>query len=321
MNIKRYISSSVGKKQIVAVSGLGLVLFLIAHLSGNLLIFKGPEAFNAYAEMLHSLGGLLWVARIGLITLFGAHIWFTIQLILENKAARGGQGYHITKDVGNRSFATKTMRYTGPLVAFFLVIHLIDFTLPISCGRSAIAMGLDLGLYGIVMNSFQNPLRVALYIGAMLSIGFHLSHGIQSTAQTMGVISARKSKVLKQISVGLGTIIAIGFSTIPLYLYSFQYMATPQREFYKKYSHLAVTCESMPKECCTTTQPSDEEFKEVPTVYELPPEQPTPVSPNPVEVTPPVIKKYPKKQVAPQAIPASAEPTEQPAKDGQQGVQ
>jgi succinate dehydrogenase / fumarate reductase cytochrome b subunit len=321
MNIKRYVSSSVGKKQIVAVSGLALVLFLIAHLSGNLLIFKGPEAFNTYAEMLHSLGGLLWVARIGLITLFGAHIWFTVLLILENKAARGGQGYQITKNVGNRSFATKTMRYTGPLVAFFLALHLIDFTLPISCGRSPVAMGLDLGLYGIVMNSFQNPLRVALYIAAMLSIGFHLSHGIQSTAQTMGMISSRKSKLIKKISVGLGTIIAIGFSAIPLYLYTFQYMATPQREFYKKYSHLAVTCESMPKECCTMTQPKNEEFKEVPAIYELPPEQSTSVSANPVEAAQPVVKKYQKRKVIPQTTPASAEPTEQPAKDGQQGVQ
>ena len=85
----RYLKSSIGRKQIIAVSGLAMVGFLIAHLSGNFLIFKGPEALNDYSDFLHSLGGLLWVARIGLIVAFVAHFGLIIQLVIENRKARG----------------------------------------------------------------------------------------------------------------------------------------------------------------------------------------------------------------------------------------
>jgi succinate dehydrogenase / fumarate reductase cytochrome b subunit len=299
MNIKSYISSSVGKKQIVAISGLGLVLFLIGHLSGNLLIFKGPNAFNTYAATLKSLGLLLWGIRLGLIALFVSHIWFTILLILENKSARG-QEYLVTKDLPGRSFATKAMKYTGPLVAFFLLIHLFDYTWPSPFCRSTISMGLELGLYGIVMNSFQNVLRVILYVAAMISIGFHLSHGIQSTAQTLGVVATRKSLIIKRISIGLGTIIAVGFSTIPIYLYAFQYMPGPQREFYQKHSHLAVDQDTLNQEI--PVQPISEE--NTPENLELPPEEPVvpTVSVPVVPTAQPRYKKPVRIQPKPEAV-------------------
>jgi succinate dehydrogenase / fumarate reductase cytochrome b subunit len=234
MKIKQYLSSSIGRKQIVALTGLGLIFFVIAHLAGNLLIFKGPDAFNQYASTLKSLGALLQVARVGLIAMFVAHIWFTVLLIIENKSARG-QAYEVKKDIEGRSFATKTMKYTGPLVAFFLLIHLLDFTLPTFFVRNPIYLGIDLGLYGIVANSFQNPLRVLLYVLAMISIGCHLSHGIQSTAQTFGAVGTKKNTTLKKGAITLGTIIAIGFSSIPLYLYLVQYMPNCQRSLMQSY--------------------------------------------------------------------------------------
>lgn len=215
--MKAYLTSSVGRKQIIAVTGLGLVLFIIAHLSGNLLIFAGPEAFNAYAKKLHSLGPLLYVARAGLIAMFGAHILFTIMLIRENRKARGQQ-YAVQKDAPGRSFATKTIRYSGPLLALFLLMHLSDFTWNVPWIGSGAEFSASLGLFAKVANSFLNPIRSAIYILAMVAIGLHLSHGIQSVFQTMGLTNVEKMKKIKQVSLTLGLVIAVGFASIPVYL-------------------------------------------------------------------------------------------------------
>lgn len=215
--MKAYLTSSVGRKQIIAVTGLALVLFLIAHLSGNLLIFGGPEAFNAYAKKLHSLGPLLYVARAGLIVMFVTHIAFTILLIKENKTARG-HSYAVKKDISGRSFATKTMRYSGPLLALFLLLHLSDFTWNVPWFGSGAQFSAELGLYAKVANSFLNPIRTIIYILAMFAIGLHLSHGIQSVFQTMGLTCTEKMKTVKKISLSLGLIIAVGFASLPVYL-------------------------------------------------------------------------------------------------------
>ena len=107
--LKAYINSSIGKKQIVAVSGVAMVLFLIAHLSGNLLMFKGPEALNDYSKFLHDLGALLWVARIGLLGAFLLHFIFIIRLVLENRSARKNR-YDVAIHDDTRAISTKTMR-------------------------------------------------------------------------------------------------------------------------------------------------------------------------------------------------------------------
>ncbi|MSR88161.1 MAG: succinate dehydrogenase cytochrome b subunit [Candidatus Margulisbacteria bacterium] len=213
---KTYLNSSIGKKQVVAVSGVALVIFIILHLIGNLLIFKGPELFNTYAHALHSMGRLLQVMEIGLFLTFSVHIIFTIALIIENKNARG-RAYAVTKNK-NRSFATQTMRYTGPLVLFFLILHLLDFTWSAPWPKTSIVNGQDLATYGMVFNALLNPMRAVVYIAAVCSLGFHLSHGVQSVFQSFGVVSASRPGPIRTISKGLGYIIAIGFSSIPLYI-------------------------------------------------------------------------------------------------------
>ena len=132
--ISRILKSSIGRKQLVAVSGLALVGFLLAHLSGNFLIFKGPEALNDYSDFLHSLGGLLWVARIGLLGAFFLHFGLVIQLIIENRRARGGQ-YATAIGASTRNFATKTMRYSGMLIFIYIfsVLLAVLFLLCSSC--------------------------------------------------------------------------------------------------------------------------------------------------------------------------------------------
>ncbi len=215
-SVTSYFKSSIGRKQIVAITGLGLVLFLIAHLTGNLLLFKGPEAFNGYAEGLKKLGALLWVARLGLITLFVVHIILTITLVIENKRAKSG-GYIGGAPKGPRPLSTRLMPFTGLLLFVFIIVHLMDFTFAEHHGTMSMINGADLGLYGLVVNSYtKNLFRVALYVLSMVAVGFHLTHGIQSVMQTFGFNHPVYTPIFKKTSVALGVIIAVGFSSIPL---------------------------------------------------------------------------------------------------------
>lgn len=213
-----YFSSSLGRKQVVAATGLLLILFLIMHLSGNLLLYKGPDAFNAYAEFLDHLGMLKVLARIGLVALFVLHVVFTALLVIDNRKARG-QGYAVNKAVGKRSFATRLMPYTGTLVLAYLIFHLFDYTLADHHSVKSIVDGVNLGLYGLVYNSFKNPIRVAFYVLGMLGIGFHLIHAVQSVVQTFGFNHPTLTPLIRKVSTVVGVAIAVGFASIPFYLY------------------------------------------------------------------------------------------------------
>ncbi|MBK7496202.1 MAG: succinate dehydrogenase cytochrome b subunit [Candidatus Omnitrophica bacterium] len=217
--------SSILRKQIVAVTGLILTGFLAGHLAGNFLIFLGPEAFNGYSEKLHAIPELLWLVRLGLIAAFLIHVITTILLTLENRQARG-ERYAVngSKSEESLKFAKKTMIYTGLLVLFFLVLHLSDFTLSDKEGpASMIAAGegnppRNLGLYGLVWNSFLEPWRAGVYIAVMLVLGLHLSHGIQSLCQTLGFYRNDLVPRIRKLSLVLGLLAAIGFSSVPLFI-------------------------------------------------------------------------------------------------------
>ncbi len=214
---KDYMCSSIGKKQIVAVSGLALILFLIFHLSGNLLLYKGPAAFNAYAEFLESLGAFKYAARVGLIALFVIHMGFTVLVVKENIKARGKR-YDVSKPVGKRSLATRLMPLTGTIIFAYLAVHIADYTLADHHGPASMMAGDNLGLYGLVLNSFQEPWRVAFYVIAMGAIGMHLVHAIQSVCQTFGFNHPVYSKYVKRAGFVLGVLIAVGFASIPLFI-------------------------------------------------------------------------------------------------------
>ncbi|MCA9450783.1 MAG: succinate dehydrogenase cytochrome b subunit, partial [Candidatus Omnitrophica bacterium] len=177
------LQSSIIRKQIVAVTGLMLVGFLIAHLTGNFLLFAGPEAFNGYSKKLHDLGAILWVLRIGLLAAFLAHIYLAIQLTAENHSARKHR-YAVSNQKGDGGFAKRSMIYTGLLVFLFVALHLYDFTFRSKTGDPTVISGVNegesLGLFGLVWNSFLEPWHAGLYILAMIVLGLHLSHGIQS---------------------------------------------------------------------------------------------------------------------------------------------
>jgi len=223
---KSFLSSSIFRKQAIALTGFVMIGFVIVHLSGNLLIYAGPATFNGYSEMLHELGALLWVARFGLIASFLVHVWLTLLLVKENRAARP-QAYEVDDPKGDRKFAAAVMKYTGVLIALFLILHLFDFTFGNKTGpQSVIAAagtGESLGLFGLVWNSFKltDPIgwiRVPLYLLAVSSVGLHLSHAIQSVFQTFGFHHARYTPIIRNVSVAIGGIVALAFALIPIYV-------------------------------------------------------------------------------------------------------
>lgn len=213
--LKKYFCTSIGRKQTVAITGLMLIVFVIGHLLGNLFIFVGPDAFNAYADKIKSLYPAFYVAEFGLLAVFLTHIVMTARLVTENiKARKSRYGVSPSVPVLNR-----LMPITGVILILFLGIHLIDYRLAEHHGLNAIFNGQDLGLYGVVINSFlNNGLRTLLYVIAMLAIGAHLSHAIQSVFQTFGYNNSEATPTIKKISLALGTIIGLGFASIPLFV-------------------------------------------------------------------------------------------------------
>ena len=207
--------STIQKKQIVGITGLGMVFFVLAHLSGNFLIYKGAQAFNDYAKFLHDLGALLWVARLGLIAIFVLHIGFTIHLVILNKRARGKRYYKYQNHRDESSLATRLMPLSGTIILVYIIMHLLDFSLAEKVG---IIEGVDYGLYGLVVNVLKDPLHSLVYIFSMAAVGLHMFHAFQSVFQTFGLMSAKTQHKLSVASKVLGVGIFFGFSSIPIYI-------------------------------------------------------------------------------------------------------
>ncbi|MFC1526466.1 succinate dehydrogenase cytochrome b subunit [Candidatus Latescibacterota bacterium] len=198
-------SSSVGKKLGMAVTGIFLYGFLLAHLTGNLLLLGdgGGATFNAYAEFLTS-HPLLIPAELGLIALFVLHLYLAITVSLENRRARP-TGYQVTRTSGSRSWASRTMIWSGLAIVVFLVVHITGF----KYGDRG-----DGTLYDLVADSFRSPLYAGGYLIAMLVLGFHLWHAFHSAFQTLG-LSARPK--LRKLSIALCALLAGGFALIPVW--------------------------------------------------------------------------------------------------------
>jgi len=214
----QFLKSSIAKKQIVALTGLLLILYLITHLAGNLLIFWGPSTFNMYAETLAGLRPWLYVIEVILLLIFATHVYVTVLLVLENIRSAGITRYKVDNSKSERSWATRLRVYSGLFIFAFVIWHLIDFTFADRTGARGVIAGKSMGLYGVVYNAFLDPVHSALYIVAMFAIGFHLAHGVQSLIQTMGFNHPKYAPMIKASSSWLGGIIAFGFSSIPVYV-------------------------------------------------------------------------------------------------------
>lgn len=206
-----YQPSSLGKKVVMALSGLVLVGFVLGHMTGNLLVFKGSAAINEYAKWLHDHAGLLYTARAVLLISVFAHIWAGVLLTLENRAARAGGP--VVEATRRATFASRTMPYSGVVVLGFIIFHLLHFTL-----RAVALGGVDFGddVYRMLIASFSSPLVSISYIVTMLLLCLHLSHGVSSVFQTLGLRNERWRSRLDGVALAYGWIIALGFISIPL---------------------------------------------------------------------------------------------------------
>jgi succinate dehydrogenase / fumarate reductase, cytochrome b subunit len=214
--LSSYLSSSIGRKQIVAFTGLLLIVYVIIHLAGNLFIYAGPNVFNGYAKKLAGLRPALNLLEAGLLLIFVVHLYVTALLVLENINARSR--YVIEKTKGNRSLASRLMPYTGTVILVFVIWHILDFTLTDHHGPRSVINGQSLGLYGVVFNSFANPLHSLLYILAVIAVGLHLDHGVQSFCQTFGLNHPIYMPMINQISRWFAVVITLGYCSIPIYV-------------------------------------------------------------------------------------------------------
>jgi succinate dehydrogenase / fumarate reductase cytochrome b subunit len=215
-NINSHLNSSIGRKQTVALTGLLLIGYVIIHLAGNLLIYAGPKAFNGYAKLLAGLRPTFYLIEAGLLLIFLIHIYFTYLLTLENMHARAR--YAVVKPKGNRSLSSQIMTYSGGIVLIFVIYHILDFTLIDHEGTRSIVKGQGLGLYGVVYNSFANPIHSLFYIIAMIAIGLHLDHGVQSFIQTFGLNHPKYMPYIYKFSRWFAVAITLGYSSIPVYV-------------------------------------------------------------------------------------------------------
>ena len=213
------LNSSIAKKQTVAITGFLLIFFIITHLGGNLLIYAGPDVFNSYAHKLHSIGPLLLIPRFILFVIFMIHIFVIHILVIQNIKARGGfKRYAIEQAVGKRTFSEKMIIWSGLYIFVFVVFHILDFAMADQHGPRSIMNGHSYGLYGLVFNSFKDPVHGVLYIVAVCFLGMHLSHGVQSIIQTCG-FRPKWETVIKNFSNFFAMIMVLGYSSIPIYIY------------------------------------------------------------------------------------------------------
>lgn len=221
-----YWQSSIGKKLVVAVTGLAMVLFLAGHLTGNLLIYAGREAFNEYAEFLHNAGhgALIWVARIGLLVVVVLHVWATILLTRENKAARPQEYEHPNTIQASKS--SRLMIWSGLTILAFIIFHILHFTVRLTYDDADFVDPLDperFDAYGMVIRGFEagflNFIVVAFYILAMTCLCSHLSHGVASIFQTLGWRSKKSEALIRKGSLAYTAIIYFGFISIPIAIF------------------------------------------------------------------------------------------------------
>jgi succinate dehydrogenase / fumarate reductase cytochrome b subunit len=208
-------TSSVFKKVVMAISGIILVLYLIAHMIGNLKAFSGAEDFNHYSEWLRTIGNpalpgatALWLIRVVLLVAVLAHMWAAVSLWRQAKRARP-QAY-VTKKSVAQSYASRTMRWGGVIILAFIIFHILDLTL-----GAVNAEGRDGEPFDRMLASFQNPVVTAFYAISVILVGMHLRHGIWSATQTLGQSNRRREVTVNYAATAIATVLTIGFLLTP----------------------------------------------------------------------------------------------------------
>lgn len=215
-----FLGSSIGKKILVALTGMVLVGFVLGHMVGNLLVYAGPDAINAYAQMLHHAlhGAGIWIARLGLLVCVAVHVVLTVQLTKANRAARKQRyGYEATIQASKSS---RIMILSGLTLLAFIIYHLLHFTIRAGNDYNTYTTSLNgetvHDVYRMLVVGFSWWPASLFYIIAMCLLWSHLSHGVSSMFQTLGISNERTLPVYKVVAQVFATLILIGNCSIPI---------------------------------------------------------------------------------------------------------
>ena len=203
-----FFGSSVGKKLLMALTGFCFVGFLTGHLVGNLTLYGGRDAFNAYAEHLHALGPVITLVEWGMVTLAIIHVFTGFLLFLQNLKARPVR-YVVNKNGGGRTLSSRLMPYTGFAILLFLIYHLLQFHFVDKTFTT---------IYDIVSLAFANVLNISFYLVAMVVVALHIRHGFWSLFQTLGANHPKYMPIIMGGSIVLSLIFGIGFGFLPVYV-------------------------------------------------------------------------------------------------------
>ena len=213
----RLLSDSIGRKVVMAITGLLMVLFVVGHLLGNLSIFAGANGINTYAEKLHGLPAVVWATRVVMLAAVLFHLVLSIQITLENRAANPTR-YAVDRRL-RVTFASKNMIWTGLLLGAFIIFHLFHFTVRSVPGMEIVQVQDALGrfdVFAMVAAGFGKVATAVVYVVAMLMLYFHLSHGIQSTFQSLGLNNPKTMPGFVKFGGVLSVIFLLGYGAIPV---------------------------------------------------------------------------------------------------------
>ena len=226
--ITKTLTSSIGRKIIMSLTGLFLCTFLVVHLVGNLQLFKHDDglAFNTYSHFMGT-NPIIRTIEWGLVLGFGFHIYEAFALSRRNRAARGTQGYVSNHSEQNSEWTSRNMGILGSIILIFLIVHLYNFFwrarfggLPKVGGNDLESRDLD-NLYLAVVDSFHVWWYVLLYVAAQISLGYHLWHGFRSGFQTLGLNHRKYTPLIKYVGYAFAVVVAAAFASMPLYFYLF----------------------------------------------------------------------------------------------------
>lgn len=212
----RLLNRSIGKKILMSLSGLVLMAYVVGHLIGNLQIFVGQNALNAYAVFLRSIGVWLWVIRAFLLAMLIIHVWFAIKLYFENRGARPIR--YKRKVYQEATLSSRTMIWTGIGVFLFVVYHLLHFTFIVTNPQYSHledALGRH-DVYSMVILGFQNYIISAVYIVSVAIVGYHIVHASKSMFQTWGLNDSNFEKIIRPVTVIFAWLIFLGYLSIPV---------------------------------------------------------------------------------------------------------
>jgi succinate dehydrogenase / fumarate reductase cytochrome b subunit len=209
-----YFESTIGKKKLMGLTGLGYSGFVLTHMLGNLLLFVGPEAYNKYSYKLTSTP-LIFVAEAALILMLLLHVVLAVQLTARNRAARPIGYAGVAMGEKKTSGVAKTLILSGLLLLVFIVLHLATFKF--GPYYSIVYDGQEMrDIHRLVMEKFQSPLYVGWYLLCLAVLGAHLSHGVKSSFQSLGLFAANHP-TLKALGLGFALVVSLGFISQPLY--------------------------------------------------------------------------------------------------------